>query len=155
MFHPRLRSFLDKAHYLTPRPGSFPDRQSVFHHNQLFVYILATFGNPNAGGGINNGASPIKLEAHNTGSNYYTCATYGSPSPGANEHQQSLLATSAYSKFKRKQTIITHVVVNVNNATDTSGHTHRLSLEVRGSFRSYFNRQKNAQIGIYPRNNVV
>ena len=118
----------------------------MFHHNQLFVYILATFGNPNAGGGINNGASPIKLEAHNTGSNYYTCATYGSPSPGANEHQQSLLATSAYSKFKRKQTIITHVVVNVNNATDTSGHTHRLSLEVRGSFRSYFNRQKSARL---------
>lgn len=62
----------------------------------------ATFGNPNAGGGINNG-SPIKLETHNSAgsNNYYTCATYGSPSPGSNEHhhqQQSLLATSAYSK---------------------------------------------------------
>ena len=73
----------------------------------IFFLLLpiATFGNPNAGGGINNGVSPIKLEAHNaaaaSGSNYYTCATYGSPSPGANEHhtQQSLLATSAYSKY--------------------------------------------------------
>ena len=67
----------------------------------------ATFGNPNAGGGINNGAAAIKLEAasHSSsgnGNNYYTCATYGSPSPGAQEHhqqQQSLLATSAYSKL--------------------------------------------------------
>jgi hypothetical protein len=60
----------------------------------------ATFGNPNAGG-LNNGSSnTIKLEAAHGGTNYYTCATYGSPSPGANEHhhQQTLLATSAYSK---------------------------------------------------------
>ena len=84
----------------------FSDRK--YKDNDFFLLLLpiATFGNPNAGGGINNGVSPIKLEAHNaaaaSGSNYYTCATYGSPSPGANEHhtQQSLLATSAYSKCK-------------------------------------------------------
>ena len=75
--------------------------------NVWFFKISATFGNPNAGGGINNGAAAIKLESHSSagsgnGSNYYTCATYGSPSPGAQEHhqqQQGLLATSAYSKF--------------------------------------------------------
>ena len=77
-------------------------------HNCL---ISATFGNPNAGGGINNGPAAIKLEAaaHAGGAgnnNYYTCATYGSPSPGANEqHQQSLLATTAYSKFSKSQFI--------------------------------------------------
>ena len=80
-------------------------KKSYTFNNYLF--ISATFGNPNAGGGINNGAAAIKLESHSSagsgnGSNYYTCATYGSPSPGAQEHhqqQQGLLATSAYSKF--------------------------------------------------------
>ena len=78
----------------------------------FFLLQAATFGNPSAGGAtggqINNGSpNTIKLEAHtgtsaaHSGSNYYTCATYGSPSPGANEHHQpqSLLASSAYSKF--------------------------------------------------------
>jgi len=77
----------------------------VFSSKQLWRLAKATFGNPNAGGGINNGAAAIKLESHSSagsgnGSNYYTCATYGSPSPGAQEHhqqQQGLLATSAYS----------------------------------------------------------
>ena len=83
----------------------------------FFLLQAATFGNPSAGGAtgghINNGSpSTIKLEAAghggasatNAGSNYYTCATYGSPSPGANEHHQpqSLLASSAYSKFLSK-----------------------------------------------------
>ena len=87
----------------------FSDRKytkTMIFYFFFFLLPIATFGNPNAGGGINNGVSPIKLEAaHNaaaaSGSNYYTCATYGSPSPGANEHhtQQSLLATSAYSKY--------------------------------------------------------
>lgn len=80
----------------------FSHRFIDFFFSQVFFLFAATFGNPNAGGGINNGSAAIKLETHGGNSNYYTCATYGSPSPGATEHhqqQQSLLATSAYSKF--------------------------------------------------------
>ncbi len=80
----------------------------------LWILFTGTFGNPNAIGSLNNGGG-IKLESHPVGpagsgptaapgsnpggvAGYYTCASYGSPSPNANEHQQSLLTTSVYSK---------------------------------------------------------